>query len=159
MPPTEKFAMPIFPTPAWRVKAAVPPPLKGQAHSEDWLRQYFYPHGTEVFSSSPYAPKFNPPSERSPNPNPWGNWRGLAIPACRNAKGATVKPPFVSDTPRLRGYAARGVFKLDYGEPFFNYSKTRFASFALKLKSKGFGNKQPLWGDRRMGEANRRKVA
>ena len=54
---------------------------KGQAPSEDWLRQYFYPHGTQVFSSLPYArhrsfsPK--PPSERSQNPKTWGNWEGI----------------------------------------------------------------------------------
>ena len=54
---------------------------KGQAPSEDWLRQYFYPHITKVFSSPPYArhrsfsPK--PPSERSQNPKTWGNWEGI----------------------------------------------------------------------------------
>ena len=37
------------------------------------------------------------------------------------------------DKPRQRGYAARGVFKLGYGKPFFNYSKTRFASFAGRI--------------------------
>ena len=46
------------------------------------------------------------------------------------------KPPSERqfDKPRQRGYAARGVFKLGYGEPFFNYSKTRFASFVLELE-------------------------
>ena len=58
----------VFPTPAGRVKAAVPPPLKGQAPYEDWLRQCFYPHGTQVFSGPPNVdvlPKITPSPECS----------------------------------------------------------------------------------------------
>ena len=92
--------MPIFPTPAWAREITVDTAgarcashRKGQAPSEDWLRQYFYPHITKVFSSPPYArhrsfsPK--PPSERSQNPKTWGNWEGIGV-ICRanRPKGA-----------------------------------------------------------------------
>ena len=35
-----------------RSRAAVPPPLKGQAPYEDWLRQYFYPPQSASFLQS-----------------------------------------------------------------------------------------------------------
>ena len=57
--------------------------------------------------------------------------------------------------------APRAVFlNLVTVNRFFYYSKTRFASFAVELKNKGFGNKQPnplFFCDRRIGNANRRK--
>ena len=86
-----------------------------------------------------------------------GDWRFLLA---EMPKGATVKPPFVGDKPRQRGFAARGVFKLGYGKPFLNYSKTRFASFALELKTKDSGiNSRILCflGIGEIGKANRRK--
>ena len=86
--PTEKLTLSISPTPAWACEITVDTAgarcashRKGQAPSEDWLRQYFYPHITKVLSSPPYArhrvssPK--PPSERSQNPKTWGNWEGI----------------------------------------------------------------------------------
>ncbi len=66
MPPTEKLAKPIFPTPAGRVKSG----LIRRFGEETAMGTYLKYARHRSFSPKPL-------SERSQNPKTWGNWEGI----------------------------------------------------------------------------------
>ena len=123
---------------------------KGQAPSEDWLRQYFYPHGTEVFSSPPYArhrvPSPKPLSERSQNPKAWGNWEGIGDFCLQKCQRGRQLSPLSEATRLVSAATPRAVFLNLVTVNRFLITAKR-ASLLLRVE----------FGDRRIGKANRRK--
>ena len=89
MPPTEKLTLSIFPTPAGRVKSGL---IRCFGLVPQWVRTL----STHAIASQAQSHRLNLAKTR----NRGAIGRGLAISACRNAKGGDSEAPFL----RRRAY-------------------------------------------------------